>query len=870
MENIAQILEAALLNPDANKRTEAERQLNEAASNHFVEYLGCLVEALANRNNKVEVRMLAGLGLKNQLTSKNSRTRSEQQIRWINLDVGTKSKIKQTTIDALLSDDDGISNAISQLVATIAIIELPRNEWPELIPIIVENTKVEKPLNIKRTCLLTIGYICESSDPNNPEILAQSNGILVSIVQGAQSDEPSTKIRLTALNALANSLEFIKLNFEHDGERNYIMQVVCEATQADDNELQAAAFGCLAKIMQIYYRFMQIYMEKALYGLTLSGMQSPDEKVACMAIEFWSTVCEEEFDIASQRHELQSRGLGQLNDLMSFNFCIIATSDVLPTLLNLLTKQNEDPEDDDWSVAMAAGACLQLFAQSAGFYVVEPTLQFVAANIVNNEDWRYREAAVMAFGSILEGIEPDQAKTFINEALGPILPLIKDETLQVKETVAWCLGRIVENLIEIRDIEGHFNALLESLVTGLSDHPKVSTNCCWSFINLLEHFCVDAPDSETSILSPYYEGIVPILVGLTNKTDNEYSSRTSAYEALSSFVTYSANDTLPIIQTIASEAVSRLESSIPLLKNLNSIEAKANLEELQIDILALLTCVIRRLKNDVLSASDSLMELFIKLLEIQDPNSLLEEDIFIAISSIASAIGPDFNKYMPVFLPYLTKALTNTESPTCDTAIGLVADLAQSLGQGIEQYWSDLMQILGSNLNDANLNRDLRPTILSCFGDIAAAIGPSFVQYAEFVLQICVQASQITPEDSSIESFEYVSKVKESVLDAYMGIVNGLSSQPNVIYQYVGAMFQLIESISTDPELLGIESIARTSAGLLGDVAAMFPNATFRQLYSQDWVTLYIKSIRSNPLFSESTKDAARWARDQQKRQLNA
>lgn len=40
------------------------------------------------------------------------------------------------------------------------------------------------------------------------------------------------------------------------------MQVVCEATQADDAELQASAFGCLARIMSLYYRYMSLYMER--------------------------------------------------------------------------------------------------------------------------------------------------------------------------------------------------------------------------------------------------------------------------------------------------------------------------------------------------------------------------------------------------------------------------------------------------------------------------------------------------------------------------------------------------------------------------------------------------------------------------------
>ncbi|KAG7660411.1 kap95 [[Candida] subhashii] len=869
--DILQTLENALLNPDPNERTQAEIQLNEAAHNHFPEYITLLIDALINEEAKTEVRMLAGIGLKNQLTSKDPKVKLGQQERWIKLDGEIKQKIKQTAIQGLNIQDQKVAGTAAQLVAAIADIELPRNEWPELIPTIIKNTKTENPENLKKASHLTIGYICESADPNNPNIVSQASGILIAIVQGVQANEPSKIVRLTALNALVISLEFIKYNFETEGERNYIMQVVCEATQADDSELQASAFGCLARIMSLYYRYMSLYMEKALYGLTVSGMQSDDEKVACMAVEFWSTVCEEELEIALQRQEL---GLDLLDaastpELISYNFALVAAQDVLPTLLTLLTRQNEDPEDDDWSVAMAAGACLQLFAQNIGNYVVQPTLQFVAANLINQDSWRAREAAVMAFGSILDGPDHDELRNLIGQALPPILSLITDETLQVKETVAWCLGRIADMVVEAIDIQQELPQLIQALLAGLHDHPKVSTNCCWTLMNLLEQLCNDNYNKETSVMSGYYESIIPVLIQISGRPDNEFSARASAYEALSAFVTYSANDTMPIVQGIATEVLSRLESTILMQSQVASAEDRGNLEELQTNILALLTNVIRRLGGDIALAADNLMDRFLKLLEAQEQNSLIEEDIFIAISSVAGAIGESFIKYMDAFVPYLTKALQNTDSPTCNTAIGLVADLSHSLGLQILPYLEGLMNILGGNLNNAEVRRELRPAILSSFGDIATAIGSNFRPYLDFVMQIAIQASQIETTDASLETIDYVFNVKESALDCFVGIIGGLADQPQDIYPYIGAIFQFLEKVSLDISMSSTDSVARSATGLLGDISAIYPNGEFKQVYTQEWVTEFIKKTRSNPLFDDKTKDAARWARDQQKRQAN-
>lgn len=115
------------------------------------------------------------------------------------------------------------------------------------------------------------------------------------------------EIRLSAIGALGDALEFVGNNFKHEGERNYIMQVVCEATQADDSRIQQGAFGCLNRIMGLYYENMRFYMEKALFGLTILGMKNEDEDVAKLAVEFWSTVCEEEINIEEDNSQVGDR-----------------------------------------------------------------------------------------------------------------------------------------------------------------------------------------------------------------------------------------------------------------------------------------------------------------------------------------------------------------------------------------------------------------------------------------------------------------------------------------------------------------------------------------------------------------------------------
>ncbi|KAJ2063592.1 karyopherin Kap95, partial [Coemansia sp. S2] len=105
----------------------------------------------------------------------------------------------------------------AQAVAAIIAIELPHGQWQDAITVLLQNVSTNNA-NLKIASLQTIGYVCESIDP---EILVtQSNPILTAVIQGANSDEPSQEVRFAAITALFNSLEFVRQNFENEGERN--------------------------------------------------------------------------------------------------------------------------------------------------------------------------------------------------------------------------------------------------------------------------------------------------------------------------------------------------------------------------------------------------------------------------------------------------------------------------------------------------------------------------------------------------------------------------------------------------------------------------------------------------------------------------
>jgi importin subunit beta-1 len=147
------------------------------------------------------------------------------------------------------------------------------------MPTLVENVGNGKDAT-KRSSLQTIGYVCETDDQELRDALAQhSNAILTAVVQGARKEEPNNEIRVAAITALGDSLEFVRTNFENEGERNYIMQVVCFESAARIPLLETEIDG-LAGLPAPFSveSFMKTVKEPLPFGLILVPSSSPQER----------------------------------------------------------------------------------------------------------------------------------------------------------------------------------------------------------------------------------------------------------------------------------------------------------------------------------------------------------------------------------------------------------------------------------------------------------------------------------------------------------------------------------------------------------------------------------------------------------------
>lgn len=99
---------------------------------------------------------------------------------------------------------------------------------------------------------------------------------------------------------------------------------------------------------------------------------------------------------------------------------------------------------------------------------------------------------------------------------------------------------------------------------------------------------------------------------------------------------------------------------------------------------------------------------------------------------------------MEHFHLYLRHALTvHEDSQLCMVAVGIVGDISRALGIQSARYAGDFMARLFENLTSNVLNRNVKISILSCFGDIALAIGAEFEPYLAGAAAVLKSAAEL-------------------------------------------------------------------------------------------------------------------------------
>lgn len=866
---ISMALEVTRILLNAQEADASVRKLAEDSLRHFQEqnlpaFLLSLAHELANNDKPPESRKLAGLILKNSLDAKEAARKAELVQAWISLDVALKGQIKAALLLTLSSLVPDARHTAAQVIAKVAAIELPQGDWPELVGTLLANMggpQAEQPPHLKQSTLETLGYVCEEV---SAEVLAQEqvNSVLTAVVQGMNTAESSNDVRLAATRALYNALDFAQSNFENDMERDYIMRVICEATLSPDVRVRQAAFECLVSISSTYYEKLAPYMQD-IFSITSKAVREDEEPVALQAIEFWSSICDEEIEI---QEEYGTDFSGDA-EVPYFKFIKQALPALVPLLLETLTKQDEDQDQEEgaWNLAMAGGTCLGLVARTVGDDIVPLVMPYVQENI-SKPDWRCREGATYAFGSILEGPSLEHLTPLVNVALNFMLNAMKDENNHVKDTTAWTLGRIFE-FLHGPNIDGPIitqailPVILGVLLESIKDVPNVAEKVCGAIYFLAQGY--EESGGATSPLSPFFQGIIEALLLTTDREDaGDSRLRASAYETLNEVVRCSTEDTAPIVMQLVPVIMQKLSHTLEM--QIVSSDDREKQSELQALLCGVLQVIIQKLgasestKPGVLQYADQMMGLFLRVFACR--SATVHEEAMLAIGALAYATGAEFVKYMQEFFKYLEMGLQNYEEyQVCAVTVGVVGDICRALDDKVLTFCDGVMTQLLKDLSSNQLHRSVKPPIFSCFGDIALAIGENFEKYLIYAMPMLQGAAELSAQGTNQddELIEYYNQLRNGILEAYSGIFQGFkNTKSDLMVPYAGHILQFIENIYSDAQR--DDGVTKAAVGVLGDLADTLGSNSANLFRSSIFYKNFLEECQTSD--DQQLKETADWA----------
>jgi importin subunit beta-1 len=242
----------------------------------------------------------------------------------------------------------------------------------------------------------------------------------------------------------------------------------------------------------------------------------------------------------------------------------------------------------------------------------------------------------------------------------------------------------------------------------------------------------------------------------------------------------------------------------------------------------------------------------------------VQEDAFMAVGTLVECVGEGFMKYLEVFKPFLLQGVKDrAEHQVCISAIGVVGDLSRAIGTNMLPMCDEIMEAFVTNLADQSINREVKPHILSTFGDIALAIGTNFKKYAEIVLATLQQASQAQVDKNDYDMVDYLNELRDACLEAYTGIIQGLKGEDDknvnpdvdVCKPYVEHIISFMMQIAVDPERT--DSLVGASCGLLGDICTTFGAPMIQAVDNPTFTDLLQEGRRSK---TPKTKTLAVWA----------
>lgn len=336
--------------------------------------------------------------------------------------------------------------------------------------------------------------------------------------------------------------------------------------------------------------------------------------------------------------------------------------EMIKKIINEMLALMVDLEDDeDWSFnddvddvetdsnPVAGESSLDRFACGLGGKTVLPHITSTIPQMLQNPDWRYRHAGLMAISAVAEGCVK-QMEPILKNVVDYVVPYLQDPHPRVRHATCNALGQLATDFSILFQRDHHAKVMPSLLGVLATDHahPRVQAHAAAALVN----FCEECPPK---VLEPYLDKLVEVLEGVLKSKIEELAHRGTKLVL---------EQTLTTIATVADTAEAKFTSYydrfMPHLKfifqNATSPEYRL-LRGKSIECISLIGLAVG--KEKFYADASDVMQL---LLQTQSGVDQLEADdpqisyLISAWARMCKIIGPDFVKYLSVVMPPVLKA----------------------------------------------------------------------------------------------------------------------------------------------------------------------------------------------------------------------
>ena len=192
-------------------------------------------------------------------------------------------------------------------------------------------------------------------------------------------------------------------------------------------------------------------------------------------------------------------------------------------------------------------------------------------------------------------------------------------------------------------------------------------------------------------------------------------------------------------------------------------------------------------------------------------------------------------------------------------SVGVVVDICGAVGKQVQPYCDQIVAALTDCLLDSSVDRETKPVVFSCFGDIAMAIGAAFDPYLAKSSLLLMQAAGSPAQPDDEDLLDFINRLRLSILDAYTGIIMGLGDGGalHLFMPHVESVMQFLDFLAK-PSSFKDNMCLQKAVALVGDIAKeMGSDPSVKRQISQPFVVSLVREAHESS--DSSTRELAAW-----------